>query len=94
LKLLISYYHLYEGHWDDKNFKELIFQTGFSKKQLNKWFWDRKKKETDSLDMKKLTYPGLIFQITCMKSGADLTPNFQQLAKSKPLFRVEKVWQR
>jgi hypothetical protein len=45
VKLLISYYHLYEGHWDEDNFKDLLMQTGFNKKQLNKWFWDRKEKE-------------------------------------------------
>lgn len=61
LKLLISYYHLYEGTWDEKNFCELLSQTGFTKKQLNKWFWDRKKKETDALEAKRLSYPGLIF---------------------------------
>jgi hypothetical protein len=45
VKLLISYYHLYEGHWDEDNFRDLILKTGFNKKQLNKWFWDRKEKE-------------------------------------------------
>lgn len=45
MKILIEYYHLYEGHWDEKNFRSLIQKTGFNKKQLNKWFWDRKKKE-------------------------------------------------
>jgi hypothetical protein len=24
VKLLISYYHLYEGHWDEENFRDLI----------------------------------------------------------------------
>ena len=32
MKMLISYYHLYEGSWDEKNFCELVQQTGFSKK--------------------------------------------------------------
>ena len=52
MKLLISYYHLYDGTWDEKNFFELLSKTGFTKKQLNKWFWDRKKKETDALAAK------------------------------------------
>jgi hypothetical protein len=45
LQILISYYHLYEGHWDDSNFKEVTAKTNLTKKQLNKWFWDRNKKE-------------------------------------------------
>ena len=32
MKILISYYHLYDGSWDEKNFFELVQQTGFSKK--------------------------------------------------------------
>jgi len=32
MRILISYYHLYEGHWDEENFKDLITQTGFTKK--------------------------------------------------------------
>lgn len=85
MKVLISYYHLYEGSWDEKNFFELVQQTGFSKKQLNKWFWDRKKKETDALEAKKLSYPGLIFAITNIKTGQDLTPEFKKIC-SKPIF--------
>ncbi len=45
MKLLLSYYHLYAGHWDEKYFADLVLKTGFNKKQLNKWFWDRNKKE-------------------------------------------------
>lgn len=89
MKLLISYYHLYEGSWDEKNFFELVQKTGFSKKQLNKWFWDRKKKETDALEAKKLSYPGLIFAITNIKTGQDLTPEFKKIC-SKPIFLIEK----
>jgi len=44
-----------------------------------------------NLEIKKLTYPGLIFQITNMESGLDLTPSFMQMAKVKPLFKVEKI---
>jgi len=89
MKMLISYYHLYEGSWDEKNFCELVQQTGFSKKQLNKWFWDRKKKETDALEAKKLSYPGLIFAITNVRTGQDLTPEFKKIC-SKPIFLIEK----
>ena len=32
MKDLINYYHLYEGHWDEKNFASLIQKTGFNKK--------------------------------------------------------------
>lgn len=89
MKVLISYYHLYDGSWDEKNFFELVQQTGFSKKQLNKWFWDRKKKETDALEAKKLSYPGLIFAITNVQTGQDLTPEFKKIC-SKPIFLIEK----
>mgnify|MGYP002633485544 CR=1 FL=1 len=61
MKQLVQYYHLYDGHWSDGNFRELIKKSGFTKKQLNKWFWDRKKKERDGINAKKLAYPGLIF---------------------------------
>jgi hypothetical protein len=43
-KLLMKYLHLYKGFWEDEIFSGLLQQTEFSKKQLNKWFWDRKKK--------------------------------------------------
>jgi hypothetical protein len=69
----------------------LIKRSGFTKKQLNKWFWDRKKKEKDMLAKKHLTYPGLIFQITNMDTGEDLTPTFAKMITSKPIFKVEKV---
>lgn len=61
LKILIQYYHMYEGHWDEQHFRDLIQKTGYSKKQLNKWFWDRKERQREELEAKKLTYPGLIF---------------------------------
>ena len=77
--LLLSYYHLYKGKWDEDVFGELISKTGFNKKQLNKWFWDRKKKLQDTLQAKKLSYPGLIFEVTNMETGQDLTPSFKKL---------------
>lgn len=90
MKILISYYHLYDGTWDEKNFCELIERTGFTKKQLNKWFWDRKKKETDALDAKKLSYPGLIFAITNVRTGKDMTPSFKKVCSTQPIFLIEK----
>ena len=86
MKILINNYHLYEGQWDEKNFRCLIKKTGFNKKQLNKWFWDRKKKEQDSIKAKKLAYPGLIFQITNMNDGKDLTPSFRSITTCNPIF--------
>lgn len=32
VKILIQYYHMYEGHWDEDHFKDLIIQTGYTKK--------------------------------------------------------------
>jgi len=62
--------------------------SGFNKKQLNKWMWDRRKKEKEIQAHKKLTYPGLIFQITDTRTDRDLTPSFTSLACNKPLFKV------
>jgi len=90
MKILIRYYYKYEGHWDDKNFHDLIELTGFNKKQLNKWFWDRKKKEEDTQEAKKLSYPGLIFLIHNTKTGDDLTPEFKRLC-CKPIFEITKI---
>ena len=91
LNLLTKYYESYSGKWDPAIFNDLIEQSGFNKKQLNKWFWDRKKKERDSLQAKKLSYPGLIFSITNTKSGKDLTPTFSAIASRLPLFKTTKV---
>ena len=88
MKELINYYHLYEGHWDEKNFSSLIQKTGFNKKQLNKWFWDRKKKVRDAQKTKKLSYPGLLFEITNTVTGQDLTPSFKTIICNQPIFLV------
>lgn len=32
VKILIQHYHMYEGHWDEVNFKDLIQKTGYTKK--------------------------------------------------------------
>ena len=43
--VLIYYYQFYEGHWDEQIFLEVVALTGFNKWQVNKWFYDRRKKE-------------------------------------------------
>ena len=37
-----------------------------------------------------LSYPGLIFQITNMRTGEDITPSYLKLC-CKPIFVIEKV---
>uniref|UniRef100_A0A7S3IHP1 Homeobox domain-containing protein n=1 Tax=Strombidium inclinatum TaxID=197538 RepID=A0A7S3IHP1_9SPIT len=91
MKLLLSYFHLYKGKWDDELFGDLVEKTGFNKKQLNKWFWDRKKKVSEAISAKKQSYPGLIFEVTNMETGMDLTPTFKRMCVNKPIFIVEKV---
>ena len=86
----MKYFNLYKGTWDDERLGELITLTGFSKKQLNKWFWDRTKRMKDCLEEKKMSYPGLIFQITNMETDQDLTPSFKKLCVNKPIFKIEK----
>jgi hypothetical protein len=86
----VKAFESYNGRWDEVKFRELIYLTGFKKKQLNKWFWDRKYKITQAIKLKKITYPGLLFQITDEKTGKDLTPSFQKITGSQPLFFVEK----
>mmetsp|Transcript_24537 Transcript_24537/g.38056 ORF Transcript_24537/g.38056 Transcript_24537/m.38056 type:complete len:103 (-) Transcript_24537:75-383(-) len=90
MKVLLGYYHLYQGKWDDQLFGNLVQRTGFNKKQLNKWFWDRRKKVSEALQAKKQCYPGLIFQVTSMETGKDLTPSFKKLCVNNPIFRIEK----
>ena len=45
LRILIRAYENYDGRWSNEAFQRVIAQTGFTKKQINKWFWDRKRKE-------------------------------------------------
>ena len=85
----MRYYHLYDGHWDHDLFEQIVMETGYSAKQINKYFWDRKRKEQHNLEAKKFSYPGLIFQITDCRTGKDLTPSFAKMASCRPLFRVE-----
>ena len=82
---------MYKGFWEPKKFEKLIELTGFNKSQLNKWFWDRQKKEKDSIKAKKISYPGLIFTIKNTKNGKDLTPQFQKLFKKQIIFQIRKV---
>jgi hypothetical protein len=60
MQLLIHWFDQYEGKWDNK-FMPLCKISGFNKRQLNKWFWDRRKKQNDIIKHKRLSYPGLIF---------------------------------
>lgn len=81
----------YQGKWDEQQFRELTYITGFNKRQLNKWFWDRKKKVKDSLKAKTLSYPGLLFEVTNSITGQDLTPSFKTIICNKPIFLIEKA---
>ena len=92
LKILINAYASYEGKWDEKKFRCLVAQTGLNKSQLNKWFWDRRKRDKDSIKARRCSYPGLLFEITDTKTGKDLTPMFRRLftKNSETLFKVEK----
>ena len=90
-EILLHAFQKYKGKWDESNFRYLVKATGFTKRQLNKWFWDRKKKIRDSLKIRKLSYPGLLFEITNTKTGKDLTPSFKTIICNKPIFRVEKA---
>ena len=78
------------GKWEEEKFGHLIPLTGMSAKQLNKWFWDRKKKEDDSIKAKKMSYPGLIFHVYNIKSGKDLTPAFPTLVHRVKIFTIQK----
>jgi hypothetical protein len=49
LKILLNAFVKYNGHWEEEHFRNLVILTGYKKKQLNKWFWDRKKKISDAL---------------------------------------------
>ena len=93
MKILVSHYNdVYKktGKWDKDKLGHLIKITGYDKRQLNKWMWDRLHKEKESLKAKQKAYPGIIFTIKNMKNGKDLTPDFSKVC-IKPLFRVEKV---
>ena len=89
--ILMQAFDKYQGKWDEQQFRELTYITGFNKRQLNKWFWDRKKKVKDSLKAKTLSYPGLLFEVTNSKTGQDLTPSFKTIICNKPIFLIEKA---
>lgn len=82
-QILINYFERYDGKWDDQMFRELVEKTGFNKRQLNKWFWDRRKKVTESLRMKRVIFPGILFRVTNAKTGKDLTPDFRTLVSKR-----------
>ena len=85
---LCQYQHLYTGKWEFDKFGHLIALTGMSAKQLNKWFWDRKKKGDDSIKAKKMFYPGLIFKVYNTKLDKDLTPLFPTLFQRVKIFSL------
>ena len=89
--ILMEYYHLYQGTSDSKLLNHISKKTGFSKKQLNKWFWDRKQREQQLDEARSLTYPGVIFAITDTRSGKDITPTFSEMFGEHNLFTTEKV---
>uniref|UniRef100_A0A7S3CKR3 Homeobox domain-containing protein n=1 Tax=Strombidium rassoulzadegani TaxID=1082188 RepID=A0A7S3CKR3_9SPIT len=91
LKILLRYFDKYNGKWDESQFRELVEKTGYSKRQLNKWFYDRNKKVKESIKAKQISYPGLVFRIMNMKSGRDLTPSFKKLTRGRKIFHIEKV---
>lgn len=91
LEILVKAFQKYNGKWDESNFRQLVRATGFTKRQLNKWFWDRKKKVRDALKTKKLSYPGLLFEITDARTGRDLTPSFKTIICNQPIFQTTKV---
>jgi hypothetical protein len=93
-EILMKAFQKYNGKWDENNFRVLVRLTGFTKRQLNKWFWDRKKKVRDAIKAKRLSYPGLLFEITNIKTGQDLTPSFKTIICNQPIFQIEKVYQR
>ena len=76
LKILLDSYYRNGGIIDDDIIGDLMQKTRMSKVQINKWMWDHKKKMEESVKAKKETYPGLLFSITNMETGADLTPSF------------------
>lgn len=88
LEVLVQAFQKYNGKWDESNFRHLVRVTGFTKRQLNKWFWDRKKKVRDAQKTKKLSYPGLLFEITNTVTGQDLTPSFKTIICNQPIFLV------
>ena len=94
---LVAYYQYWKDSWDENGkgkwceatFSPLYELTGYGKSQINKWFWDRSRKERASLKAKQLSYPGLIWQITNHKTGEDLTPSVKTIC-CKPMWRVVK----
>ena len=91
LDLFIKNFQNYEGYWDDSKFSQLAKRAGLSKKQLNKWLWDRNKRVKDALKKKKIMYPGCIFQITNTESGKDLTPTFGEVLGGQKLFEIHRI---
>ena len=59
----------YDGNFSEQQLRSLTYITGFKRKQLIKWFYDRKKKIEDAVKAKMLSCPNTIFLITNTKTG-------------------------
>jgi hypothetical protein len=81
----------YDGDFSEQQLRSLTYITGFKRKQLIKWFYDRKKKIQDAVKAKMLSCPNTIFLITNMKTGQNITPSFHSIVCNKPIFQIEKV---
>ena len=84
-------YEKYDGNFSEHQLRTLSYITGFKRKQLIKWFYDRKKKIQDAVKAKMLSCPNTIFLITNMKTGKNITPSFNKIVCNKPIFKIEKV---
>jgi hypothetical protein len=84
----------YDGDFTEQQLRSLTYITGFKRKQLIKWFYDRKKKIQDAVKAKMLSCPNTLFLITNMKTGKNITPSFNSIVCNKPIFQIEKVVRR
>lgn len=84
-------YEKYDGNFSEQQLRTLSYITGFKRKQLIKWFYDRKKKIQDAVKAKMLSCPNTIFLITNTKTGKNITPSFNKIVCNKPIFKIEKV---
>ena len=66
--MLRPYVPMYNGFWDEEKFGHLKEITGYTSKNLNKWFWDQNKKEDNLIVNKSENYPEIIFWIYNMKT--------------------------
>ena len=76
----MRYIPLYDGCWDEEKFGHLRETTGYSSKNLNKFFWDKTRNELNRIisHRKKYcetAYPRVVFQIWNSKTLRYSTPN-------------------